>query len=48
MFKKVFIRTVTVVEVALFAWFVLSWLNVVCTNTTPTPIADWNMFGLLL
>lgn len=45
--KKLF-KIWYIIELALVAWFVLSWLNVIANNTAPYgELAVWNMFSLI-
>lgn len=46
--KKLLGKLITTAELAVMAWFVLSWLNVICNNTAPYgELATWNMFALI-
>ena len=45
---KILATTWYIIELALVAWFVMSWLDVICNNTMPYgELSVWNMFEII-
>ena len=45
---KALTHTLYTIEVGIGAWFILSWINVICNNTMPYgELASWNLFTII-
>lgn len=46
--KKIILNTITVINCLFFAWFILSYFNVIAHNLEPNPqYWSWNLFEIL-